>query len=72
MVNPKNGSAAATYTQTVVPNTITIIYATDGTYTRVQDTSVSPTGTTTTSGALTHIRAIPSRIRPLAKRRRPA
>ncbi|RZL09667.1 MAG: hypothetical protein EOO62_13855 [Hymenobacter sp.] len=50
VVTPKNGGAATTYTQTVVPNTITMTYATDGTYTRVQDKSVSPTGTTTTSG----------------------
>jgi hypothetical protein len=50
VVTPKSGGASTTYTQTIVPNTITLTYAADGTYTRVQDKSVSPTGTTTTSG----------------------
>jgi hypothetical protein len=49
VVTPKNTGVPTTYTQTVVPNTITMTYATDGTYTRVQDKSTSPSGATITS-----------------------
>jgi hypothetical protein len=49
VVTPKRSGTATTYPVTVVPNTITMTYATDGTYTRVQDKSVSPSGTVTIS-----------------------
>jgi hypothetical protein len=55
VATPKSGGAVTNQPKTVVPNTVKLTYASDGTYMVVRDKSVTSTGTTqTTTGTYTY------------------
>lgn len=55
VVKPKNGGVATTYSQPVLPNTVTLTYSANGQYSVVFDKSISSSGTTlTTTGTYSY------------------